>query len=379
MPLRRLRPGWVSAPPEGPPAAIVQHPAGLLAKVAPQPESEYPENALPSHSGLLRSLLATTQGEPAGTRPPQTKVPIRSIGPIVVGNLEPHASQGQPQRFHSNSPAANQPERRSRAPRAMLPSAAAGSATNLGLPQTNAPNPIGIEDSSSPELESRGRTKPQALASAPAAPTQPRRRLEPLPSLSPLPLAASKASSRLPRAVTGTQRVSSRPAPGVLSRPPVATPEAVMQAAPPIASHNTSGPEERRVGGSRSWRNHNPGNIVYGPFARAHGATGHDSGGFAVFPTTAAGRRAQNALWRTRAYQGRTVRGAADRWTHGDPPATQRAYGEALARAAAAPTTTPISSLTPSQMRAMESAQQRQERWTPGQVVDLPARRRDEQ
>ena len=36
--------------------------------------------------------------------------------------------------------------------------------------------------------------------------------------------------------------------------------------------------------GSRSWRNNNPGNIKYGVFARACGATGRDSGGFAIFP-----------------------------------------------------------------------------------------------
>lgn len=51
----------------------------------------------------------------------------------------------------------------------------------------------------------------------------------------------------------------------------------------------------RKVGGSRSWRNNNPGNMEYGAFAKAHGAIGTD-GRFAIFPTEEAGRRAKEAL-----------------------------------------------------------------------------------
>lgn len=51
----------------------------------------------------------------------------------------------------------------------------------------------------------------------------------------------------------------------------------------------------RKVGGSRSWRNNNPGNMEYGTFAKSHGAIGTD-GRFAIFPTEEAGRRAKEAL-----------------------------------------------------------------------------------
>ncbi len=47
---------------------------------------------------------------------------------------------------------------------------------------------------------------------------------------------------------------------------------------------------DQKSGGSRSWRNNNPGNIEYGPFARSMGATGTD-GRFAKFPSYEAGRR----------------------------------------------------------------------------------------
>ena len=143
-------------------------------------------------------------------------------------------------------------------------------------------------------------------------------------------------------------------------------------------AQSQNGTQERRVGGSRSWRNHNPGNLAYGPFARAQGATGHDSAGFAIFKTTAAGRQAQNALWHTHAYQHRTIQGAVGRWTSGDSPAVQHAYARALAHAAGVSPNTPVSALTPQQLGAMEAAQTRQEGWTPGRVVADPERREDE-
>ena len=49
------------------------------------------------------------------------------------------------------------------------------------------------------------------------------------------------------------------------------------------------------VGGDRNWRNNNPGNIEYGPFAEANGAIGSD-GRFAIFPDEQTGRDALTAL-----------------------------------------------------------------------------------
>ena len=47
--------------------------------------------------------------------------------------------------------------------------------------------------------------------------------------------------------------------------------------------------QETRTGGSRHWRNKNPGNIVYGGWAKRHGAIGKDRGGFAIFPDETSG------------------------------------------------------------------------------------------
>jgi hypothetical protein len=63
--------------------------------------------------------------------------------------------------------------------------------------------------------------------------------------------------------------------------------------------HHADGREEVREGGSRAWRDYNPGNLEDGPFARRHGAIGHDTGGGhheAIFPDRATGEAAQRAL-----------------------------------------------------------------------------------
>ncbi len=52
-------------------------------------------------------------------------------------------------------------------------------------------------------------------------------------------------------------------------------------------------------GGSRPWRDNNPGALKYGSFAIANGAIGSDSGGFAIFPTQAVGDAALRSLLST--------------------------------------------------------------------------------
>ncbi len=57
----------------------------------------------------------------------------------------------------------------------------------------------------------------------------------------------------------------------------------------------------RRSGGTRAWRNMNPGCLRYADFARENGAIGK-CGGFAVFPNEETGRAALVALLRTDKY-----------------------------------------------------------------------------
>lgn len=66
------------------------------------------------------------------------------------------------------------------------------------------------------------------------------------------------------------------------------------------------------VPGSRPARNHNPGDLEYGPFAKAHGATASD-GRFAVFPDDATGFAALRALL-LQHYQGLTIAQALNKY-----------------------------------------------------------------
>jgi hypothetical protein len=54
--------------------------------------------------------------------------------------------------------------------------------------------------------------------------------------------------------------------------------------------------EKNGKNGTRSERNRNPGNLKYGNWAKSHGATGQDSGGFAIFPSMEAGQKALDDL-----------------------------------------------------------------------------------
>ncbi len=61
-----------------------------------------------------------------------------------------------------------------------------------------------------------------------------------------------------------------------------------------------------KTGGTRSWRNNNPGNIKSGAHSRIHGSIG-SIGGFAVFPTYDEGREALARLLKRRDYQEKTI------------------------------------------------------------------------
>ena len=66
--------------------------------------------------------------------------------------------------------------------------------------------------------------------------------------------------------------------------------------------------------GTRATRNHNPGNIRWGTFARLHGATENDGAGYAVFPDDATGWAALTALLSNPPYSGLNVAEALNKY-----------------------------------------------------------------
>lgn len=90
-----------------------------------------------------------------------------------------------------------------------------------------------------------------------------------------------------------------------------------------------SGPTGRAP---RGIRNNNPGNIRYGDFARSAGATGADSGGFAIFGDMETGVAATRKLLASYAARGyNTIRKIVSRWAPANENDTQ-AYIAAVAK-----------------------------------------------
>ena len=69
-----------------------------------------------------------------------------------------------------------------------------------------------------------------------------------------------------------------------------------------VTCWRVDGSSVRFIGGSRAWRNQNPGNIISaGNFAKDHGAIG-SAGGFAVFQNYETGKAALFSLLKTKKY-----------------------------------------------------------------------------
>jgi hypothetical protein len=93
-----------------------------------------------------------------------------------------------------------------------------------------------------------------------------------------------------------------------------------------ITIYHADGSTETRVGGSRAWRNNNPGNLRPGDFSIRHGAIGENNK-FAVFPDAATGNAAQIALLKGPSYAHLTIDAAIARRSgpkENDTPMLQR-------------------------------------------------------
>jgi hypothetical protein len=73
-----------------------------------------------------------------------------------------------------------------------------------------------------------------------------------------------------------------------------------------VVYKDSDGQEWVRKGGSRSWRNYNPGNISKGTFADSCGAIGGDTR-FAIFPDETTGLDAIISLLKSRAYRNLSI------------------------------------------------------------------------
>lgn len=116
-------------------------------------------------------------------------------------------------------------------------------------------------------------------------------------------------------------------------------------------------------GGSRAWRNNNPGNIKYGANAKAAGAIGKDSDGFAIFPDYQSGLQGIANVF-TRKYGNSTIDQAMQGYA---PPSENDTAGYiASLKNRGVPGNTLIRDFTPDQLDRLGDGIRSHEGWHPG-------------
>lgn len=120
--------------------------------------------------------------------------------------------------------------------------------------------------------------------------------------------------------------------------------------------------------GARNWRNNNPGNLEFGPFAKSSGAVGTD-GRFAVFSTLDAGMAAkEKLLFDTKSYAGLSIEQAISKYAPSFENNTA-AYAKNVANAAGVTAATKLSDLNSSQRKSFLDAINRVEGFKEGKIV----------
>ncbi len=124
----------------------------------------------------------------------------------------------------------------------------------------------------------------------------------------------------------------------------------------------------RKSGGSRAWRNNNPGNIISSTFSSANGAIGTD-GTMAIFPNKKVGRKAIKTLLRGPSYRDLTIEEAIFRYA---PPSENNSdsYVDFVAQTSGFAKSTVLSSLLIADLRKVIGAIGKMEGWEEGTESD---------
>lgn len=143
----------------------------------------------------------------------------------------------------------------------------------------------------------------------------------------------------------------------------------VINAGPNFTDVETVDGEQLRRTGVRNWRNNNPGNLEFGPFARSKGAVGTD-GRFAVFPTLEIGNKAKEDLVFGKNYIDLSIYNAIAKYAP-ESENDVRMYVSQIVQATGASSETKLSDLTAEQRKAMLDTISRVEGFRTGTVVAL--------
>ena len=126
------------------------------------------------------------------------------------------------------------------------------------------------------------------------------------------------------------------------------------------------GSTEVRQGGSRAWRNNNPGNL------RGSSLQAGTAKGFAVFNTKAEGNEAMWRLLGGNGYRNLTLQELVNKYAPASDNNNTQAYMAAITRSTGMGADVKVSELTEVTMSALIQAMQRHEGWNPGTVTVTP-------
>lgn len=132
-----------------------------------------------------------------------------------------------------------------------------------------------------------------------------------------------------------------------------------------------NGSKFKRSGGTRAWRNNNPGCLRYSEFSISNGAIGK-AGGFAVFPDKKTGEKALSALLKTKSYYNLTISDAIFKYAPPHENDTQT-YKNRLKQMTGLPINLKISELTDEQMSHVVNAICIVEGWQAGKETQISA------
>jgi hypothetical protein len=135
-----------------------------------------------------------------------------------------------------------------------------------------------------------------------------------------------------------------------------------------------NGDQDIYSGGSKAWRNNNPGNLRAGEFSNTHGAIGA-ANGMAIFPDRETGENALRSLLSGPTYSNLSVGAAIARYAPPSENSTAQ-YQNFIAQQVDAPAGTLVGNLTSEQMNAMIQTIERQEGWASGTITQMPAQQK---
>ncbi len=169
-------------------------------------------------------------------------------------------------------------------------------------------------------------------------------------------------------AVAGTPDISARDmAAGSTETPDAPTPVSARDEGRNVIIVYSDGSVERRSGGTRAWRNNNPGNLRQYPFSIQRGSLG-EAGGFAIFASEAQGHRALLDLLSTERYQNTTINEAIEIYAPSNENDTAN-FQDFVRETTGLSGEVRLNTLTDLQIHDVANAIRRMEGWRPGTVT----------